>query len=201
MPVMPTQIFKGVAINVCGRAVERVPQVLASYPQYDFYVFTETMWEDGAWGSLNLDGYLVHHCTRPYSGHGRVSGGILVLLRVTCPVFSAGVRVQLDVHSGIVWLHADKHSLTLAFVYFSPAQSALYSRGVLNREFVSKFIDGLSDAKARGHRLLCMGDFNIRTGCMNEDAYGPGIDLGPDLHMDFGGPQPGVPPTMYVHGY
>lgn len=185
--------IKGVLINVCGRATERVPQLLELYPAYDFYVCVETMWEEGGWGSLNLDEFLVHHCTRAYNGHGRVSGGILVLLRANSPLFHSGVRVQLDPLSGIAWVHLEKHLLTLAFIYFSPFSSALYNKGVLNRNCINTFIDGLAAARSRGHKLICMGDFNIRTGCMDEDAAGLGIDLGPDLHLGFGGPQPGVP--------
>ena len=194
---MPSDIvsgFKGVTLNICGRAAERVPQLLEAYPDFDFYVCLETMWEDGSWGQLNFDGFLFHHCTRPYDGRGRQSGGVLVLLRESSPLFNSGVRVHVDPASGLVWVHVDRHRLTFVFVYFSPFSSELYRKGVLNKECLSTFIDGLATAKARGHRIVCMGDFNIRTGCMSDDVVGPDIDLGPDIQLGLG-PQPGVPPA------
>ena len=91
MPSDTVSGFKGVTLNICGRAAERVPQLLEAYPDFDFYVCLETMWEDGSGGQLNFDGFLFHHCTRPYDGRGRQSGGVLVLLRESSPLFNSGV--------------------------------------------------------------------------------------------------------------
>lgn len=104
-----------------------------------------------------------------------MAGGILVLCREACPCFGSGVRVQIDARSGIVWVHADEHFLAVAFVYSSPSNSALNRNGVLNQGFLHTCVDALAQAKVRGHDFPCRGDFNIRTGCMDDDARGPGI--------------------------
>ena len=117
------------------------------------------------------------------------------MLRESCPLFSSGVKVQLDSTIGVVWVHAAASAVTFAFCYFSPASSRAYSSSelCLDEEYWSLFVDGLNAAKSQGRQLICMGDFNIRTGSMCYDATGPAIKLGPNCQPALGDPLVGVP--------
>lgn len=83
------------------------------------------------------------------------------------------------------------YGLTVAFCLLSPPGSNLYQSGpraVLAEDYVLLLMNGLNAAKARGRRIVCMGNVDIRTGSMCEDATGPahGIVLGPDTQPALG---------------
>ena len=184
------------ALNVGGRADPRIQQALREY-ECDMYAFMETMWEEGGWGGLLFDGFAAHHCTRPTQpGRGpKPSGGITVLLRSGSVFDSPGVVVHMHWQQGIVWVDVPARTLTFALVYFSPANSALYTRGYLSDECLQTLFDGFHSARSKGHAIVCLGDFNIRTGGMGLDVLGLSEDTGPGMTAGVGQPLPGVPAT------
>jgi hypothetical protein len=121
-------IVRGLCLNLGGQASIRIPDLLHIYeqrvPQLDFYVFLETFWEAGGWGSLTFPGFHAHHCTRPEripGRNGRASGGITFLLRASSGVLgSPTVRVRSNPEVGIVWVEVDEYAITFALCYFSP---------------------------------------------------------------------------------
>jgi hypothetical protein len=145
--------------SVCGQAVARIASAVAANPNCDVYAFLETFCTSDTCSNLNIPGYTAHHCVRPHehSGRGRPSGGITVFLRQSSPVFgSTGVSVKTDASAGIVWVEVPAFRLSVACVYFSPANSRQYRAGALHHDPVGVLTEGLAHANSRGYRHVVL---------------------------------------------
>lgn len=174
--------FRALCVNVGGRASNRIPYVLEQHAGLDVYCFLETMWQDGGWGELDFDGYYAYHCTRPaplVAGQGRPSGGITVLIRETSPLAASTLRVKMDATAGIATIASEVFALTMVFCYFAPSGSAVYRHGLCDPLYLHTFCHKLQEATAAGHNVLCLGDFNIRTGSRDDDVRGAPLEAGP----------------------
>jgi hypothetical protein len=162
-------------VNIAGGASWKIPSAISKHPNCDIYAFVETMLDMDNCHELQVPGYRTHHCcrARPPRGRGRPHGGITVLLKIECAWLRGTVQVRCDPHAGILWLHLPTAQLTLAFCYFSPSSSSLYSSGVLHPDPVGVLFDGLAAARQDGHRLVIMGDFNVRIGTLSNDVPPP----------------------------
>jgi hypothetical protein len=179
-------MFRGFCVNIGGRADDRIPYWLEKFraDPYDMYVFLETMWEDGGWGNVCFDGYIAHHCVRPSAlvrGPGRHSGGVTVLLRESSQYFGEGVhvRVHLEAATGILLVANDTYALTVAACYFSPANSNVYASGLVSDQYLQALFGHAHTARAAGHEFVSLGDYNIRTGTLQDDVDGVPMDAGP----------------------
>jgi hypothetical protein len=176
---MPLQAL---CVNVGGRASDRIPLVLEQHAGMDVYCFLETMWQDGGWGELDFGGYFAYHCTRPaplVAGRGRPSGGITVLVSEVSPLAASPLRVKMDATAGIATIASDVFAFTMVCCYFAPPNSAVYQHGLCDPLYLHTFFHGLQEAAASGHSVLCLGDFNIRTGSRDDDVTGAPLEAGP----------------------
>ena len=183
-------------VNIAGGASWKIPSAVSRHPNCDIYAFVETMSDVDTCQELQVAGYQAHHCcrARPPRGRGRPHGGITVLLRNGCPLLrDTTMQVRCDPHAGILWIQLPAAQLMMAFCYFSPSSSALYSTGVLHPDPLGVLFDGLAAARQDGHRLMVWGDFNVRIGTLSNDVPPPSsIVLPPFLS---------VTDDTFVHAY
>jgi hypothetical protein len=154
-----SDVLRTMALNVGGRALERIPMAVALVPGLEMYGFLETMHHAGNCRDLDhlVEGYAAWHCVRPAPAQGRQHGGVTVYIRrdvVACH----DCRVRCDEDTGIVWVALPGRMLTIAVCYFSPSYSPVYTNGFLHADPVQSLFDGVQRAVSRGHRVLVMGD-------------------------------------------
>jgi hypothetical protein len=176
-------------VNVRGKAyVGHDPGLL----NCDLVCFAETRHVAGGQPWLAVPGYSTYECCRV--GH-RQAGGLCVLLRRVSRWFRSGVRVRVDVAHGILWVHANRHQLTVACLYLSPASSRLYQSGVLAPDPLLALMQGVETAQGWGHRCVVVGDMNIRVGGWCCDVPEQFADVPAGLHPALGAIA--VDPTVY----
>lgn len=177
--------LRAMALNLGGRAVERIPVAAAMVPGLEMYGFLETMHNAGNCGDLDFlaEGYRAWHCVRPAPAQGRQHGGVSVYVRRDL-LLHGGCRVRCDEDTGIVWVSLLPHQLTVAFCYFSPSSSPVYTQGFLHADPVQSLLDGVHRLTSRGQQVIIMGDMNIRVGGLSWDVPDVGTPLPPFLQSE-----------------
>lgn len=137
----------------------------AMVPGLEMYGFLETMHHADNCGDLDhlVEGYKPWHCVRPAPAQGRQHGGVSVYVRRDL-LLHGDCRVRCDEDTGIVWVSLLSRQLTVAFCYFSPSSSPVYTQGFLHADPVQSLLDGVHRLTSRGQQMLIMGDLNIRVG-------------------------------------
>jgi exonuclease III len=163
-------------LNVGGGGAEKIAAAVAQWHGFDVYAFVETWAAEDTCNDLGYPGYTAHHCVRPVpTGLGRRSGGITVLLRNRSPVGGGAgdVAVWRDAAAGMLCVEVPKFAVTFCVCYFSPASSPMYADGRLNQDPCAGMFHRLAMIRAQEHRVVLLGDFNIRLGRLPGDVAAP----------------------------